>query len=353
MQINFHATDKQFDRLILAGDIGGTNTNLAIVGQCDSEFVIILECVFASEDITDIIQPLTQTIAEAKGRGLAPRLCCLSAAGPVKDNYCTTTNLEWNVDGNLIEKTFSIPTRIINDFTAISYSLPLLDINNSEMISKLNHLDGSCPKSYGQMRAVIGAGTGLGLGFVWDDHGRAIACPSEGGHMSFSGFDPLSCQLHQYLLAREGVYPSSELVISGPGITNIFKFYRDFLKVKLSDTLKAIDALDDDDKPAAIAKNAAADPVCDDIMRLFVRANGNYATDVVAALMPTAGLYLAGGIVAKNEKYFQRDNDFMTEFEKHVNPNIRRVLKTIPVYIIKDYSISLYGAANAAINLLA
>ncbi len=144
--------------------------------------------------------------------------------------------------------------------------------------------------------------------------------------MSFAGFDDISCQLQDYMRQRENIMPSSEVIISGQGITNIYKFYRDYLKINLDKTLAAIDALADDQKPASIAKNADSHPVCKDIINLFVRAYGSYATDATAAQLPTAGLYLAGGIVTKNEKYFLQDNAFMAEYEKHINANILRVL---------------------------
>jgi glucokinase len=78
---------------------------------------------------------------------------------------------------------------------------------------------------------------------------------------------------------------------------------------------------------------------------------GRYASDICTLFLPLGGFYLAGGTVQKDLRWLERDNLFMQYFEQNYNPNIRPILKNIPVYIIKDYSISLYGAANASINL--
>ena len=87
------------------------------------------------------------------------------------------------------------------------------------------------------------------------------------------------------------------------------------------------------------------------MMRLFVKMLGRFASDVCTLLLPFGGFYLAGGIVQKDLRWLERDNLFMQYFEKNYNPNISPLLKKIPVYVIKDYSISLYGAANASLDL--
>ncbi|MFZ0035559.1 MAG: glucokinase, partial [Sedimentisphaerales bacterium] len=108
----------------------------------------------------------------------------------------------------------------------------------------------------------------------------------------------------------------------------------------------------DEDKPALISKNAKDNKTCRDIMSLFVKMYGRFAGGLAIIFLALGGVYLAGGIVTKNEWLFSEDNLFMKNFETNYNPNIRPLLKKIPVYIIKDYSISLYGAANAAVTLM-
>ena len=117
--------------------------------------------------------------------------------------------------------------------------------------------------------------------------------------------------------------------------------------------LKEIDQAKDEDKPALISQNAKDNQVCRDIMKLFVKMYGSFAGSLAVVFMPFGGVYLAGGIATKNEWLFLENNLFMKNFERNYNPNIRPLLKKIPVYIVRDYSISLYGAANAAVTLMA
>jgi glucokinase len=88
-------------------------------------------------------------------------------------------------------------------------------------------------------------------------------------------------------------------------------------------------------------------------MKLFVKMYGSFAGSLAVVFLPFGGIYLAGGIATKNEWLFLEDNLFMKYFEQNYNPILRPLLKKIPVYIVRDYSISLYGAANAAVTLMA
>jgi glucokinase len=116
----------------------------------------------------------------------------------------------------------------------------------------------------------------------------------------------------------------------------------------VSAAFKEIALAPEEEKPALIARAAHSDPGCGSVMRLFVKMYGRVAANIAVTFLPTAGLYLAGGIVGKNEDWFLRDNAFMQSYLTAYRPKIRDILKAIPVYIIKDYSVSLPGAANAA-----
>lgn len=344
----------EHEQLILAGDVGGTNASLALVARKGRDFTLMLKCHVPSAEVSEMVTPLKAVLAEieAEKPGLKPSLCCLSIAGPVEDNVCTPTNLPWIIDGNAIEKELGIPTRIINDFMAISYSLPLLDVDNPEQITKLPHPGGACPEQDGVMRAVVGAGTGLGVGFLAEVDGRFIAYPSEGGHVSFPGFDEETRDFEAYMVGRDGPLLDVELLVSGQGITNIFHYFKDHRKVEMDAVLTEIAKADDSDKPPMISKHAESHEVCADVIRLFVKLYGRFSGDMAIAFMCEQGLYLAGGIASKNERFFLENDLFMKHFEATYNPNINRVLKSIPVFIVKDYAVSLYGAANAAVSLM-
>ncbi|MBN2444469.1 MAG: glucokinase, partial [Spirochaetales bacterium] len=312
------------------------------------------KCSHKSNEIDGLEQPLKDlvTLIKEKNSSVKIDLCCISAAGPVANNYCKLTNCKWDVDGDSIEKALGIKTLIINDFLAIGYGIPTLDVNNPEQITKLATTKGSRPEPEGNVKAVVGAGTGLGVGFLISSNGIYRAHPSEGGHSGFAAYDDETKKLKEYVTEKIGETPGTEPFVSGQGITNIFKFYKDKKNIAMTGIVKEIDAAPDEDKPALISQNAGGNPVCKEIMELFISMYGRFAGSLSVVFMPFSGMYLAGGIVTKNEKLFIENNLFMKNFEQNYNPNIRPVLQRIPVYIIKDYSISLYGAANAAVTLV-
>jgi len=345
--------DTNQEEMILAGDVGGTNTNLAIVGRTGTKFSLIMECVFPSREIKDCIPVIQKTLQEANDRipGLVINRCCISGAGPVEKNYIKLTNVEWDIDGDRICQTTGIPTVVINDFSAISYGIPLMDIEDPTQITKVPHVDGTFPAPTGNLRAVAGAGTGLGVGYLMTQGSRYQAFASEGGHIDFAPFDDDTFRVFEYLTEKLGMIPDAELFVSGQGITNIYKYFRDSGRFEHDNNyLTIIDAAEDSNKPALIAQYAKESSVCRDIMSVFIRAYGKFAGNACVMFIPEAGFYLAGGIVTKNEALFLDDNLFMKSFE--MSYKMAKLLKRIPVFIIKDYSISLYGAANAAVSLL-
>jgi glucokinase len=341
-------------RVILAGDIGGTNTNLAVAVEHGGKIELIMKAVFESDTVTDFTDCVLQTVkaAHEKLPKLKIELCCVSGAGPVTNNFCQMTNQSWGIDGNDIQKKLGVPTLIINDFTAVSYGLPLLDVNDPNQIAVLRRTDGTSPQPQGDMRAVVGAGTGLGVGFLTKLGGRWHAFPSEGGHMDLADFDEDSRVFKAWLTAKIGIVPEDEMAISGMGIRHIF---HSFVETGLiaSDAVTAdILKLPETDQPAAVSKAASAHAGCRRVMRTFVGLYARLASSLAVLLLPRAGIYLAGGIVSKNLDFFVQDDLFVSTFDKHSNPNHVGVLKEMPLYVIKDYAISLYGAANAALSLM-
>ena len=352
MVVKWKSEKRSFGSIILAGDVGGTNTNIALVGEHDGKFTVIMECVFPTQKLGNCWEALNATISQAQevDEDLKPDKCCISAAGPVVENVCTPSHIPWVIDGHELQRAMKMPVLVINDFMAISYSLPLLDVNNPAQVLRLPHTTGAVPTPVGNTRAIVGAGTGLGVGFLIGQKGRYVACPSEGGHISFPAFDPETRELKKYVSSRVGYYsPGVEPIVSGQGIVNLYYYFKDVKNVPITGILKEVDEAEDELKPALITKYASQNPVCGDIVRLFIKLYGRFASDISACLLPTVGLFLAGGIVTKTEKFFLEENLFMHSFEQNYNKVIREVLRAIPVYIIRDYSVSLYGAANAAV----
>lgn len=335
---------------ILAGDVGGTNTNLAIVARREDRFSIVTETKIDSTEVEDFTRTAATALKEF-GSKLAPSRCCISAAGHVKNNSCQPTNLPWMIDGDRLQKELNLPTAVINDFLALSYSLPLLDTSDPSQVIPLPHPDGSTPEPKGNSLAIIGAGTGLGVGHLVKAAGRYVAIPSEGGHMDFPAFDKETQKLGNFLKTRYDSWPGTECVLSGRGIANIYAFVRQSVSGPADEALNEIDALSDREKPALIAEYGASNPHCMRVMELFTRIYGKFAGNQALNFLPEAGLFLAGGIAQKNIDYLLKGARFMRYFESNYNPKLRAVQHRIPVFLIKEYSVSLLGAAHAAILL--
>lgn len=342
---------------ILAGDIGGTNTSLALMEHIGGSFEMKSRQVYSTPKLKNLSQAI-QRAREAFGAdvpGFNIQAACLSIAGPVVDNRCIPTNISWSLDGDEISREFGFPTLVINDFTAVCYGIPLLDVENPQEITALPHPDGHMPDQSEYLpgigvQAVVGAGTGLGVGYLVEEQDRILALPAEGGHMDFAPFSDITRELQMFMYERNGAYPEPEMFISGIGIANIFHFMRE-KKGADSQVIRDIELLSDSEIPPAISANIDNDPVCREILELFVSMYARAAHNLSLAFIPKKGLFLAGGIAAKNKRVFLEDNRFMKLFLHNFQPSIRPVLASIPVYIVEDYKISLYGAANAYIQL--
>jgi len=351
----FKDIDKKYRKLLLVGDVGGTNTNLGVAGEINGKIDLLLEVVFESATVTQFTACVKKTmeVAREKHPNISFDLCCISGAGPVKDNFCKLTNQNWVIDGNDIQTTLGVPTLIINDFSAISFGLPLLDIDDPRQIEVLRRPDGTSPDPQGDLRAVVGAGTGLGVGFLAKMGDKWRAFPSEGGHMDFADFDEDTKGFKAWIMETIDLVPEYEMAISGMGIKNLFYYFLEKGVLKKDDpVVMAILQEADMNKPAAISKAAATHEGCHRVFETFVKMFARLASSIAAFLIPRGGFYLAGGISGKNLEVFTHNHLFVTTFERHCNPNILRVLQEIPLYVIKDYSISLYGAANAALSLM-
>jgi len=352
MEIVWRNPEAAFERLVLAADVGGTNTNLALVGETGGKFVIILETVFPSHDITGLSEPIRKLLelARAKRPDLTPSRACVSAAGPVTDNRCTMTNLPWGVDGPALAAEFGIAVRVINDFLAIGYGIPTLDVNDPAQIAVIAHPDGSRPLPQATTKAVIGPGTGLGVGFlVWDGR-RYIPASSEGGHILFAPWDDDTRSFQEYLARRYGAMPGVEPFVSGMGIANLYEWWRDVKGLPKGEAWREVEAASSSQRPPLISKLSETDGTAADMLSLFVRMLGRFGADIASVFLPLGGLYLAGGVAQKQLCWIEHEHQFARAFEASYNPNLVKMLRQVPIYLIRDYSISLYGAASAALN---
>lgn len=337
--------------VLLVCDVGGTNTTLAVLKHVDGVFSILKSHRYASAKLGSLDEALEHFLRSIWSAGAPPGRFCVSAAGPVVDNVCDMTNVPWMIDGGHVAAQLGIPTFVINDFSAICYALPLLDSHETIGALELPHPGRRMPPGSGNLRAVVGAGTGLGTGFLTEDHGHFVAHPSEGGHIEFSPFDETTSEFREHVEAHRGPAQGWEQFLSGQGLANMFAFFRDAKRIREDDTVARIAEAGSAEVPQLVSEAAADHPGLAEIMRYFVEIYARYASAVATLLMPTAGLYLAGGIAIKNAKWFSEQDRFVRAFERNYNPRVERVLRDIPIRIIADYEISLYGAAHAALSL--
>jgi glucokinase len=353
--------------VLLAGDIGGTKTILRLA-EANSEnsddtsthigMALLHEDQYVSSEFPDLVPMVRRFLQEASrklGHEPKPNRACFAIAGPVSNNTSSLTNLSWSLEGDRLEKELALDQVVlINDFAAIGYGV--LGLNNDDL----------CPLQTAEATAnapiaVIGAGTGLGQGFLVPDRaGRYAVYPSEGGHADFAPRSQLEFELLSYLRDKFKITRiSAERVVSGQGIVAIYQFLRDRQSgEESSDVAKVVRTWERElglaeksvDPAASIAIAAAEnrDPLSERTMAIFVSAYGAEAGNLALKLLPYGGLYVAGGIAAKNLSLMQ-SGKFMEAFmdKGRVSP----LLEAIPVNVVLNPKVGLIGAALYAATM--
>lgn len=317
--------------LVLAGDIGGTNTRLCLVETDGKNESTLWEEIYPSGN-----EGLVPLVRQFLGDESNVYKACFALAGPVLNNKCKITNLPWpELDAARLQEELNIAkVSLINDFVAIGYNI-VLEKNKSLVTLQEGEFLPDAPI------AIIGAGTGLGKAFAVPEGDSYRVFPTEGGHESFAPDNLLAQELLAYLRADGKV--DVERVVSGPGIVDIFRFLQD-RKFASED---AGDFLSQFDPGAAIAKGAAAGHfLCQQTMAIFVEAFGAAAGDMAVSFLPFGGLYIAGGIAAQNIELMQ-NGSFIKAFtdKARVNPVL---LEKVPVHIVLNTLEGLRGAVKYA-----
>jgi glucokinase len=324
--------------LVLAGDIGGTKTNLGLFFNDGRRPKVKKIETFSSLDSPD----LEHIIREFLHRHSAPvNRACFGVAGPVIDGDSKTTNLPWNVSQDRIKNQFSFQhVRIINDLTATAMAVPLLDADeffplNSETRIKERPI------------GLVAPGTGLGIAMLMHHMGQYIPISSEGGHIDFAPNSESEAELWQYLHRRYG-HVSVERIVSGSGLVNIYEWLKESGRIDKSERFNQ--PLKENDPAMAIANAALSnvDPGCVEALNLFVSIFGAVAGNFALFGMTTGGIFLGGGISPKILPKLKEDI-FMKAF---VNKGrFKDFLETIPVSVILNDKAALFGAAHCAIRL--
>jgi glucokinase len=335
-----------FSDFVLGVDLGGTSTKICIAGVKDSKSHILYIYDFETKKLDSLNPAINRVLDHAKEKfDLEVDYAFIGAAGVIskEKNFADLTNVSWNIDlKEIMNQTSLKKAFIINDFEAVGYGINLLDENDTLIIRPGNKTD-----EFRLTKAAIGAGTGLGksiLNFNEKINGY-IPLPSEGGHSDLPVYNDFELKLVEFIKKTQEISEPVcyEEILSGRGLVNIYNFLKN---QNISEKKTVFDEIEkSNDKPALISKYKNIDETCKKTFELFTRFYGRCAKNFVLDSMANGGLYIAGGIAFKNKEIFSSDYFF----EEFISADKRsHILKQIPIYVITNPNVGLYGVCFAA-----
>jgi glucokinase len=328
-------TTSKVKTLVLAGDIGGTKTNMGLFSKDKDHPVLEVMETFSSSDAPDLEHIIRKFLHKHPA---AVSGACFGVAGPVIDGKSKTTNLPWDVSQDRIKKHFSFQyVSIINDLTATAMAVPLL---NADEFYPLNQ---TAAAKRGQL-GLIAPGTGLGMAMLVYHEDRCAPISSEGGHSDFAPNTEPEAELWRYLRHRYG-HVSVERVVSGMGLVNIYEWLKDSGRINEPE---GFDQKLNGTDPAKVITDTALsnkNPGCAEALNMFVSIFGAAAGNFALLGMTTGGIFLGGGISPKILPKLKEDI-FIKAF---VNKGrFKGFLEKIPVKVILNDKAALIGAAYCA-----
>lgn len=315
---------------ILAVDIGGTKTLFQLSTEQGD---VILESEYVSQDFVSFDLALADFLNQEQLTTYSVKRACFAVAGPVTGRDASVTNLPWTLNADQLARDFAIDSvHLCNDFEAVGYGISCLSENEIITLQKGVELEGS-------PRAVIGAGTGLGQALLLPEGEQWNVVATEGGHTDFAPTNELQISLLQHL-RKQFDHVSHERIVSGVGLVSIYDFLCEHCQADDSELRRAMN----NDDAAAIISQYALDErndIASQALDLFVQIYGSQAGNLALTVLPRAGLYIAGGIAAKNMERF-KTGQFINSFVS--KGKMEELMKTIPVYLICQAKVGLMGA---------
>lgn len=311
---------------LLIGDIGGTNARFALVDPERPGFSneLILAC-----DDYDTAEEGIADYLERSGCG-TPGVICLAAAGPVVDGNVRFSNNHWVIDDRRLLEAFEPGgVKLLNDFEAIAYAIPMLGENDVSNIGVVS----SDPGDKREFTfAVLGPGTGLGEGGLLVREKGVFPIVGEGSHAGFAPETTIQLKVLEKLRQRFDRV-SSERLISGPGLENIYWALGRIHEVK-TDVITAAEIFS-----RVVAKE---DPIAVEATQLFFEALGQIAGNLVLSLGAFDGVFLAGGIVKRYPDMLSTSS-FRSGFEN--KGRHRSLMEKVPTRLILHPQPGLLGAS--------
>jgi glucokinase len=324
--------------LLLAGDIGGTKTELAIYAFATGPHEPLVSERYPSTQYASLEEIVRQFLVKT---GYRVDYACFDVAGPVIEGRARLTNLPWLLDENVLRAALGVKqVWLLNDLLAIANAVPHL--HEGDLVT----LRPGLPVAGGTI-AVMAPGTGLGQAYLTFDQGRYHAHPSEGGHTNFGPTDQLQVDLLRYMWEHHR-HVSYERVCSGLGIANIYRFLRMANQAPESPTVgeQLNKALDND--WAKIITRWALDeeapcPLCAATLDLFAAILGGQTANMTLSVLGTGGVYMAGGI-PRNILPVLRSERFMYAFTE--KGRFAGLLAQVPIQVVTNSQVALIGAAS-------
>jgi glucokinase len=308
--------------IVVVADIGGTHARFALAQDGALSEVRVYAAVELTSDVAAVARYLDDVKPDAAGAVIA-------VAGPVIDGVGRLTNLPLEFSAREIaRRTRLARVLVINDFAAVSAAVPFLAAGDLRGLG--------APRPRDATKAVLGPGTGLGMGalLALDTVWRVL--PSEGGHGDLPAADPLEAALVQALRARlSGAPVTWETVLSGPGLVNLYRAMCD---------VRGCAATFDSARDVSAAGAAATDPVCRETLEVFCRVLGSAAAHLALTFCAEGGVYLAGGIVPQLAD-FLATSEFRRRFDDR--GGMRDYVSDIATIAILEPMVGLTGAARA------
>jgi glucokinase len=320
------------DACLLIGDIGGTNARFALanIGSPGFAEARTLKC----DDFESADAAIKQYL-ESVGAS-SPSVICLAAAGPIIDGHVRFTNNHWEIAADELAAEFSIEgVQLLNDFEAIAYSVPLLTADDC---MPLGLPDPAPFDTEHYMVGIIGPGTGLGAVGLRKYGDVLLPIAGEAGHGGFAPETQVQMDILKALRQRFDRV-SSERLVSGPGIENIYWALMRIHGEKRAH-LSAAEIF------AAAIENT--DPLASEAVQMFFEVFGQVAGDLALTLGAEDGVLIAGGI-SKRYPDLLKNSGFRSGFEN--KGRYRSLMERIPTQLILHDQPGLLGAAYCAVKL--
>ena len=325
--------------IVLAGDVGGTKTNLALYEKRGSGLIPVRETSLQSRQFDSLEAAVARFLESGPRQSIDA--ACLGVAGPVVEGRCVATNLPWVIDEQVLSRAIpAAKVRLLNDLEAAGYGVLVLPDKELSVLQAGTTRRGNI--------AVIAAGTGLGEAIIVNDGDRRVVIATEGGHTDFAPRGDLEEELLRYLRKEFGRV-SVERILAGPGFFNLYRFLRDTGWAKESP--EVADKVRSGDPAAVITTRASneGDPLCVRTVEMFVSIYGAEAGNLALKTLAVGGVIVGGGIAPRIIDWITAGG-FMTAFKD--KGRLSPLMDAIPVRIAINPKAPVIGAAEVASQLV-